>query len=240
MSNFFLSIILWCKSAFSCILEVISPHTCVVCGEPLDNTKESVCHHCMGKVMYTDYAVIRCNPMEMRVEELTGVKVTAMALMVYMHGGVSGKVISAFKYQGRRDLALWAGQEIGKELIKSDRFSSFDTYVPIPLHEKRQKKRGYNQSQLLCEGIAKYTAGNVLCALERNVNTHAQAHLSREKRWQNAQGIFSISPSVDVKGKNVAVVDDVFTTGATVSEAVKVLHRGGAHSVAVITLSAGE
>ena len=228
------------KKACHCIIEVISPRVCVVCGSVLDEKEKCVCGQCMKKISYTDYSLIQSNPMEIRIEELTGHKISAMSVMAYLHDGVSGKAVSAFKYHSRQDVALWAGWQIGQELSKSKRFDEYDVFVPIPLHAKRQKKRGYNQSEMLCRGIITKTKGTVSLALERVVNTSAQARLTRAERWENARGIFSVKDPQMVKDKNVVVVDDVFTTGATVSQAVLVLLHSGAKKVAVVTLASGE
>jgi len=114
----------------------------------------------------------------------------------------------------------------------------FDFIMPIPLFSTRLRERGYNQSQLLAEPIAqKYSIPLSLRHLTRVRNTEHQTFLKEKERWTNIQGAFRISNPAEVSGKNILIIDDLLTTGATASEAARTLKAAGAAVVGVFTLA---
>ncbi|MGB2580340.1 MAG: hypothetical protein WBC83_01465 [Minisyncoccia bacterium] len=158
---------------------------------------------------------------------------------------VMRKVIWRFKYRNARDIAMYFGKqlyeeilnELGDELDASIRPLGTNSFllVPIPLHKKRLRERGYNQSELLASEIIKHDIGKILQvetrALKRMQNTKPQAKSEkRASRFKNLCGAFTATPSI-VRGKHIILIDDVTTTGATFSEARKTLLRAGARSV---------
>lgn len=222
------------------IWDVLMPRKCAVCGQVIDG-RTLVCESCLSQVMYTDFAFLPSNPIEQKLHRLTGTPLQAMALCVYTHEGFAGRVVEAFKYHHRCDLALWAGELVGEELSKAERWKGYDYIIPIPLHPSREKERGYNQAMQMCKGIVHKYPIEINEALERCSRTTAQAHLGRSERWENAEGIFSLKESCHtLVGKRVIIVDDVLTTGATMASAVKVLREAGVKQIAVATLATGE
>lgn len=114
----------------------------------------------------------------------------------------------------------------------------FDIIVPIPLFSSRLRERGYNQSQLLAEQIScKYHIALSLNNLIRIRNTEHQTVLSKKERWTNVGGAFRITSSYEFSGKNILIIDDLLTTGATASEAATTLKDAGAEKVGVLTLA---
>lgn len=113
-----------------------------------------------------------------------------------------------------------------------------DFVIPIPLHTTRLRQREFNQAQILSNHIASEFNKNVLSdGLKRIRNTKTQTELEETKRFLNIQGSFLLNENQDVKNKNILLVDDVLTTGATASEAARVLKNGGANIVFVLTLA---
>ena len=104
--------------------------------------------------------------------------------------------------------------------------------VPIPLHSKRRRERGFNQAELLAKTISENLGLLPTNALERTKNTKAQAKLKKsECREENVAGCFKIKNPESVRDKNIILVDDVFTSGATMNEAVKILKENGAKRI---------
>ena len=117
--------------------------------------------------------------------------------------------------------------------------TQFDIITPIPLFSSRFRERGYNQSQLLAEQIAwKYHIDLSLKNLIRIRNTAHQTFLTEKERWTNIRGAFRIVNSAEFSGKNILIIDDLLTTGATVSDAAGVLKDAGAQTVGVLVLAA--
>ncbi|MCK5083911.1 MAG: ComF family protein [Candidatus Omnitrophica bacterium] len=117
----------------------------------------------------------------------------------------------------------------------------FNKIVPIPLFSSRLRERGYNQSQLLAEEIGhKYKINLSLNNLARIRETEHQTLLSRKERWTNICGAFRIKHPVRFSGKNILIIDDLLTTGATASEAAHMLKNAGAKTVGILTLAITE
>lgn len=116
--------------------------------------------------------------------------------------------------------------------------AQFDIIVPIPLFPSRLRERGYNQSQLLAEQISKiYSIDLSLKGLVRIRNTEHQTFLSEKERWTNIQGAFRIRNFTEFSKKNILIIDDLLTTGATASEAAGIIKSAGAKTVGVLTLA---
>jgi competence protein ComFC len=147
------------------------------------------------------------------------------------------KIVHALKFQG-----IEAAGELCAELIFQTMFlPECDLIIPVPLHPKRQKTRGYNQAALIAEHLAKLYRKTYCLAISRQINTSAQARSkSREDRLANMSNAFALAipPSI-IQGKICLVVDDVTTTGATLNECAKVLKAHGATQVIGITLAHG-
>lgn len=218
------------------VMRVVCPPVCPVCGSVLTEGETVLCAGCLARLEYCGYSAVPSNPMEQRMERLCGRHVPAAALLVYAHRGVSGRIVSGFKYAGERESAVFAGQLLGRALMESSRFGSSRALVPVPLHPSRLRLRGYNQAEELCRGIRSVWPLEVRDVLVRTVATREQASLGREERLANASHVFALRPGCCVEGEDVLLVDDVFTTGTTAAAAAQALYRGGARSVAVACL----
>lgn len=144
------------------------------------------------------------------------------------------------KYRGKKSLAVWTGSyfadRIGEHVL-----SGIDAIVPVPLHKKREKKRGYNQSFMFAKGIAsiKNTIPVLPGLVKRVKNTVTQTALNRDKRADNMEGAFIVTPDGTdfIKGKRLLLIDDVVTTGVTTKEVAKALRAGGCVGIKVLSIA---
>ena len=138
----------------------------------------------------------------------------AASLLYFTPSSLTQHLIHLIKYKGSRDLARYLGHLTGLSLLSSGRFTNIDAVVPLPLHRSREEERGYNQAGLIAEGIAQCMQLPMLPrALAREKTTRSQTQGSREERWSNVNGRFSIGGG-GLAG-HILLVDDVITTGAT-------------------------
>jgi ComF family protein len=145
--------------------------------------------------------------------------------------------IHRFKYGGKGGYAKYFGYEMARFADYSD-VPFVDFVVPVPIHRKRMLTRGYNQCELLAEVFAKERDEVCINLLERVKNTRPQSGLKKSQREQNIKGAFALSDiGIDIKGKNIMVIDDIFTTGSTMDECAKVLKKHGAAHVYAMCLS---
>ena len=149
------------------------------------------------------------------------------------------KLIHLFKYGDKTALRYHFFERMASfiEIYHLD-LSHFDLIIPVPLHNARLRERGFNQAQILAQMIAEeFNIPQTLNNLKRFRLTKNQAALNQKERWTNIQGAFTIKCSGALNKKNILLVDDLFTTGATSSEAARVLKQAGASKVSVLTLA---
>lgn len=203
------------------ILNFLFPPLCVVCQKRLLESEEHICIECLSSLPRTDYH----NQEENRLEEFLGGKFIfnrAAAFCYFYKSGGLQKIVHEFKYKNNPELAFYMGKLYGTELKDSDFLHNIDYLIPIPLHPKRQKKRGYNQAEEICKGISQAT-GIPVCtsAISRTVNNPSQTKHSRIERWENVKDIFATTNNPSLKDKNILLVDDVITTGSTIEALAK-------------------
>ena len=200
-------------------LDRLAAPMCARCSWPFDGavTEAFVCGDCEGREVHYECAVA-----------------------AYRARGVVREMIHAFKYNQklhlRAPLAEWLS-----ETLNDSRISAKDVhgFVPVPLHRVRKRERQYNQAEELCAFLSKRTGIPTIDALKRVRNTTTQTRLTREERMENLRGAFHARHNAQVNGRDLVLVDDVFTTGSTVEECSRVLRRAGAASVRVITIARG-
>ncbi len=206
-----------CASCLSTI-EHNFPPFCPKCSKHLINTEQPLCSDCLKREYHFDYAYSAC-----------------------FYNDTLRRLIHLFKYANKTSLRHHLGNLILSFLRTYHiNLGKFDVLIPIPLHPIRFRERGYNQSHLLAQEIARHwkiplSSDNLI----RIRHTKNQALVGLKNRWTNIQGAFRIKHSSQFLEKSVLLVDDLLTTGTTVSEAARMLKEAGAKKVDVLTLSIG-
>ncbi|ADL08341.1 ComF family protein [Thermosediminibacter oceani] len=195
-------------------MEPISQPFCLKCGRPL-YCENAVCADCSDKNRYF---------------------VGARAWGVYR--GVLKQVIHLYKYRGERRLSYLLGLKM-LEALERQNWPSFDYLAPVPLHPKRERERGFNQSLLLADVISSKTGIPVFKGLIRARPTEHQTFLEKSSRETNVAGAFAVKDGSAIKEKTLLLIDDVYTTGSTADECSKALLQAGASGVYVLTAARG-
>lgn len=195
------------------------PRVCLACGEVLMSYEETVCTTCRYLLPKTRYESLSDNPLSRMFRGQVPFKAVTSEFFFSKDGKIQS-LMHNLKYKGETDAGLFLGQELGKSLHQSPLFNDADCLIPIPLHPKKEKTRGYNQSRVIAEGIAKETGLDIADeCLFRKVYTETQTHKGRNERLKNVSGVFGLHNSDSLKGKHVILIDDVLTTGATMLSA---------------------
>lgn len=222
---------------FKDLLRLFFPKCCIVCGDVLYNGEEVLCTHCNLSLPRTGYHLIENNP----VEQLLAGRfpmVRATSYFFYNHGGSYTKIVHALKYGGRSDIGVSMGRIMANELSASHFFSDIDLIVPIPLHPKRQRERGYNQSESLAKGLSAITGIPVsINCVRRRVYTKTQTKKSFLDRIDSMKEAFELSGKEEIGGKHILVVDDVLTTGSTLTACIDAMLAAGDVRFSVLTLT---
>ena len=198
-----------------CIIDLFYPRVCAACGQPLLRNEENVCLKCRYLLPKTGYELHADNP----VAQTFYGRVPFHAVTSCFFFAKSGKVqrlIHELKYKGDKEAGLFLGQQLGESIKDAPLFQGVDYLIPVPLHPKREKQRGYNQSLLIAQGIHEMTGITIGDKyLVRTVYTSSQTKKSAEERHKNVKDIFEVRFADELKGKHVLLIDDVLTTGAT-------------------------
>jgi ComF family protein len=208
----------------------------VACDTQLLQQEELICYHCERHFPKTLFARYPDNPIEKLFWGRVNIKAAA-SLYFFSKGDGIQKVMHQLKYKNRKDIGVYFGNLIAKELITSKRFEEIDWIIPVPLHPKKEYQRGFNQSALIAQGIEDVAKWEMVPALLRIENTASQTRKGKYDRWLNVGKSFTIDPKHPVKGKNILLVDDVITTGATLESCVQCLLNGDAKSISVASLA---
>ena len=201
---------------FHSFWSLLFPRCCVVCGSPLSRGEECLCTCCNINLPRTGFHLRKDNPVECLFwGRIPGLK-RASSFLFYRKGSDFRRILHMLKYGGYKELGEVMGRYMSAELSSGEFFDGVDMIIPVPLHRKKQKLRGYNQSEWIARGIASVT-GIPLCAecMIREKHTETQTRKSTFERWENVEGIFRLCDTVHFEGKHVLLVDDVLTTGAT-------------------------
>lgn len=197
-------------------LELVSEPYCPVCGFPL--AEEAPAHLCGG-----------C---------LEGRYLFDTSRSAGIYQGLLLRLIHRFKYEGDVSLARPLAHLLISPATEILALYQVELVVPVPLHPRRLRERGFNQASLLAARLGKWMRLPVgYSVLERSRWTDPQTGLSRNQRAVNVRGAFSLNDCQSVPGKGILLVDDVFTTGATVSQCARVLRKGGAGKILVLTVA---
>jgi competence protein ComFC len=203
-----------CENCEAKISRIVPPF-CAKCSEPFPGaiTSPFDCVNCGHRKLHFDAAV-------------SG----------YRSRGIVRQVILNFKYGRqihlRHLVADWLFSALEDERLRE---RQFDLIVPVPLHPARQRERGFNQAALLAELLTRHVSVQARLVLERIRCTTTQTAFDRVERMENLRGAFRLRRNADVRNLRVLLVDDVLTTGSTLSECARILKRGGAHSAHAVT-----
>jgi ComF family protein len=205
------------------LVDILLPRSCGACDRILRPWEEEICLLCLMEMPVSYYHENPDNPVaqvfwgRVRIHQ-------ASTWFVYVRGSRFGNLLHRLKYEHRPLIGTTMGKLYGFQLLDCKTYEKPDVIIPVPLHPKRKRKRGYNQSEQIAKGLSK--AMGIPCAsniLIRNVNTRTQTAKSRVDRYLNVHGKFSLIGANQLVGKHVLLVDDVITTGATMEACAEVL-----------------
>lgn len=226
------------SSTTDSFLHLVFPHVCAGCNTDLLDKTNMLCLHCLSSLPETNFHMHSGNPVEKlfwgRLPLAQG-----SAQYYFTKESLVQRVMHQFKYKGNKELGHFLGKLMGYQLIQSNRFSYMDVIIPLPLFPSKEKRRCFNQATVLCEGISEVLQIPVLKnVVRRTVFTESQTKKNRLERWQNMEGRFEVVNTEAIKGRNVLLVDDVVTTGATLEACGKALLASNAKlSIATLCFS---
>ena len=204
-------------------LALFYPNYCLGCDNSLVKGEQYLCSQCLAKLPKTQFHWQKNNPVEMLFAGRVPI-FRATAFCSFHKEGLIQHLVHQLKYKNKREIGTYLGLLFGLDLVENEDFQSVDILLPIPLHPHKQKKRGYNQSEAICDGIAKGMQKECdYKLLVRTTDTQTQTKKSRYNRWENVSQIFKVLHPEQLEGKHILLVDDVVTTGSTLEAVAQIL-----------------
>jgi len=219
------------------LLNLLYPLQCLACRKNLHQNETLICLECLLHLPKTNFhndpnnAVCQLFWGRAEVE-------TATAFLFFTKSGKVQHLIHQLKYSKKPEIGVYLGKVFGKDLLKSPYFQKVDVIIPVPLHPKRRKIRGYNQSEKIADGLSQAMKIPVdTTSFVRRTNTETQTRKNRFSRWENVKEVFSVDNENALKNKHVLLVDDVITTGATIEGCIRKLTAIEGARVSVVSLA---
>ncbi len=202
------------KEIKDALIHFLFPHVCSGCGTDIIDESSVLCIRCMESMPETNFERYPANPVEKIFWGRLPLQL-ATAQFYFTKESLMQHLMHQFKYRGNKDLGLQLGKIMGEQIKRSGRFE-VDALIPLPLFPAKERKRGFNQATVLCEGISDILRIPVLDRIvTRPQHTETQTRKGRIERWKNMEGKFIVTDPTRLHNKHLLLVDDVITTGAT-------------------------
>jgi ComF family protein len=236
------------KNIIKGLADIVFPPGCILCGAFMDeHSHPSFCPHCFSQIHFIQSSQCkRCGvPFLDREGEdhlcgecITSEQFFSVARSLGKYDGVLLEAIHLFKYRGKLTVGKALGRLMKEHEYRNVTIRDYSLVIPVPLHKRRLKERGFNQSLILARELSLYFSIPLdFSLLKRTIHRKPQTMLKKKERLANVKGAFEVKSAEKIKGKKILLVDDVYTTGSTVKECSRMLLRHEAAEVAVLTLA---
>jgi len=207
------------------ILSIFYPELCLGCYEPLTTHENLICINCRHELPLTNFSFEKSNLVEKAFYGRIPIE-GATALCYFLKKGIIQQLIHNLKYKNQQEIGKLLGDWLSEEMLQSNRFNTIDYIIPVPLHKKKLKKRGYNQvsefGKSLSENLHIPYSEKILTRVS---STKTQTKKLRFERWKNVSELFFVeNPSV-LNNKHILLIDDIITTGATLEACYLALNK---------------
>lgn len=225
------------KSLLADFFNLLYPENCAACKRGLQSHEDVICLYCREELPQTHFHLDPNNHVAKHFWGKLPVE-NAAAFYYFSKGSKVQSLIHQLKYYNQPEVGVKVGRMYGKKLLESPAFQTIDLILPIPLHPVKQKRRGYNQSDVFAEGLSEsmqipWSAD----AIERVVFSNSQTRKDHLERWENVEHIFAIADEAQLLGKHILLVDDVVTTGSTLEACARLLLEVEGAKVSIVTMA---
>lgn len=200
---------------FNDILNIFYPNICLCCSNYLTTHEHLICLVCRNDLPLTNFSFETPNLLEKAFYGRIPIE-HGTALFYFYKKGKIQQLIHHLKYKGQQEVGNFIGNWLGENMVLSDRFKDIDCIIPVPLHQKKLKKRGYNQVTEFGNSLSKKLNipfyENIL---KKKTAINSQTKLIRLDRWRNVEELFYVDHKTSLTNKHILLIDDIITTGAT-------------------------
>lgn len=211
-------------------------NTCPSCQKNILIKNEDICLQCIYSLPKTNNYLKPNNSAEVMMAGRFPFERIA-TYCIFSKEGTLQPLIHSLKYKNNKNIGLQLGRMFGKDIHNSSFVETVDFIVPVPLHKKKLKSRGYNQSEIIAEGISSAISKSLSNDnLIREIHNPSQTKLSKSQRWDNVEGIFKLTNPDQYNDKHILLVDDIITTGSTIEACAKALLEAKNIKISVATI----
>jgi ComF family protein len=222
------------------VLNLFYPKTCACCSEPLLDQEKLICLTCLFDLPLVDNGDYTSNVVTRIFDGRVDIQYGA-SYLYYHDTGKAKNLIHQLKYQSRQDIGILFAEGLGHNLLQFLDCTSFDCIVPVPLHQKKLQKRGYNQLTRFGEKLGEMLQiPYVEDALQRVSFTNTQTKKRRTDRFQNTDSKFLLAANHSLDYQHILLIDDVVTTGATLEACCQELQKAQNAKISILTMAVTE
>lgn len=219
------------------VINLFFPKVCYACHDLLNDNEQDICTDCRNNLPVTNFhfndddTVLKVFYGRVKIEHAT-------ALLRFEKKGMVQQLIHGLKYKGQEEIGVFLGDWLGGELKTVQAYEDIDVVIPVPLHKKKLKKRGYNQVSKFGQQIA--AALNIPYidqVLLKETNTESQVLKKRLARWNDNNELFTLQNKNTIANKHILLVDDLITTGATMEACITILNQAENIKISVASMA---
>lgn len=211
-----------CLDIWTSLADLLFPPVCMVCGKSLVRSEQYLCTGCLVDFPFSDEAYSANENILLQFEEACRPR-QLYSLFYYSKFNNYKNLIYRVKYRSHRLLGVYLGKMLGNKIAA---VCEADCIVPVPLHPKRERERGFNQAREIALGVSEVTGMEVIDdVLFRVKNNVSQTGKNAAERQKNVENIFEMRNSQKIRGRHILLIDDVITTGATIGSCLRMLAR---------------
>lgn len=219
------------------LIDVLFPKVCLGCNAMLTDYEQYICTSCRHELPVTNFHLNQDETINKIFYGRAQIE-QATALLRFQKKGIVQHLMHNLKYKGYQDIGIFLGEWLGEELKTIPEYQKVDVIIPVPLHPKKMKKRGYNQVEKFAQNLATALEKDYLDdVLMKQTNTSSQVYKNRLERWTSPKEQFVLQNSYKLKSKHILLVDDIITTGATLEACIEVLNSEENHKISIATMA---
>lgn len=219
------------------VLNIFFPKVCYACLGALSDHEDVICVDCRHDLPVTNFHFDNNDAVEKVLYGRAKIE-NGTALFRFEKKGIVQQLIHGLKYKGYQDIGFVLGNWLGAELSELDAYRDVDVVIPVPLHKKKLRSRGFNQVEKFGQQIAlALEAEYVDDVLIKISNTKSQTKKGRIARWVNSDELFALTNGETIENKHILIVDDLITTGATLEACIVILNQAKNIKISIATMA---